>query len=77
MADPGKKPLRQIARPYVAGGPSGVSIRDRLKDLTAGDEEVLRLVGEHMGRLASVTWPAGAGTVWGTPPACGPPVSGT
>ena len=53
MADPGKKPLRQIARPYVAGGPSGVSIRDRLKDLTAGDEEVLRLVGEHMGRLAS------------------------
>lgn len=48
-----KKPLRQIARPFVADGPSGVSIRDRLKGLTPEDEKVLRLVGEHMGRLAS------------------------
>ncbi|MER5910498.1 IS200/IS605 family accessory protein TnpB-related protein [Streptomyces sp. NPDC001982] len=48
-----KKPLRQIARPFVADGPTGVSVRDRLKALTSGDEKVLRLVGEHMGRLAS------------------------
>ncbi|MFF4121147.1 IS200/IS605 family accessory protein TnpB-related protein [Streptomyces sp. NPDC001714] len=48
-----KKPLRQIARPFVADGPSGVSVRDRLKHLTPEDEKVLRLVGEHMGRLAS------------------------
>ena len=34
-------------------GPSGVSIRDRLKGLTPEDEQVLRLLGEHMGRLAS------------------------
>ncbi|MEO3867992.1 IS200/IS605 family accessory protein TnpB-related protein [Nonomuraea sp. B12E4] len=53
MADPDKKPLRRIARPYVADGPSGVSIRDRLKGLTAEDVKVLRLVGEHNGRLAS------------------------
>ena len=45
--------LRRIARPFVADGPSGVSIRDRLKGLTSQDEEVLRLVGAHMGRLAS------------------------
>ncbi|MDH6122835.1 hypothetical protein ABH930_007128 [Kitasatospora sp. GAS204A] len=32
MSDPGK-PLRQIARPFVTNGPSGVSIRDRLKGL--------------------------------------------
>ena len=53
MVEPGKKPLRQIARPFVTDGPSGVSIRDRLKGLTAEDDKVLRLVGEHMGRLAS------------------------
>src|SRR5690348_2238923 len=53
MAEPNKKPLRQIARPFVADGPSGVSVRDRLKNLTAQDEKVLRLVGAHMGRLAS------------------------
>ncbi|MGW5210667.1 IS200/IS605 family accessory protein TnpB-related protein [Streptomyces sp. NPDC004051] len=52
MADK-RKVLRQIARPFVAEGPSGVSIRDRLKGLTAEDEKVLRAVGEHMGRLAS------------------------
>ncbi|CCK24524.1 hypothetical protein BN159_0145 [Streptomyces davaonensis JCM 4913] len=48
-----KKPLRQIARPFVADGPSGVSIRDRLKGFTVQDEQVLRAVGAHMGRLAS------------------------
>jgi hypothetical protein len=47
------KTLRQIARSFVADGPSGVSIRDRLKGLTSQDETVLRLVGAHMGRLAS------------------------
>jgi IS605 OrfB family transposase len=53
MAEPARKPLRAIARPFVADGPSGVSIRDRLKGLTPEDDKVLRLVGEHMGRLAS------------------------
>ncbi|MFG2137823.1 IS200/IS605 family accessory protein TnpB-related protein [Streptomyces sp. NPDC048650] len=53
MADRQRKPLRTIARPFVADGPSGVSIRDRLKGLSADDEKVLRTIGEHMGRLAS------------------------
>ncbi|MFF3272820.1 IS200/IS605 family accessory protein TnpB-related protein [Streptomyces chrestomyceticus] len=53
MAEQKRKPLRQIARPFVADGPPGVSIRDRLKGLTPEDEQMLRLVGEHMGRLAS------------------------
>lgn len=35
----------------VALGASGVAIRDRLKYLTGEDEEVLRAVGEHLGRL--------------------------
>ncbi|MER7538165.1 IS200/IS605 family accessory protein TnpB-related protein [Streptomyces sp. NPDC097704] len=48
-----KKRLRQIARPFVVDGPTGVSLRDRLKGLTVEDEEVLRAVGAHMGRLAS------------------------
>ncbi|MFE6554581.1 IS200/IS605 family accessory protein TnpB-related protein [Streptomyces sp. NPDC057746] len=48
-----RKPLREITRPFVADGPSGVSIRDRLGGLTVQDEKVLRTVGEHMGRLAS------------------------
>ncbi|MGW4049186.1 IS200/IS605 family accessory protein TnpB-related protein, partial [Streptomyces sp. NPDC004721] len=52
MADQ-RGPLRRIARPFVADGPRGVSIRDRLKGLTAGDEKVLRLVGAHLGTLAS------------------------
>ncbi|MFD4317711.1 IS200/IS605 family accessory protein TnpB-related protein [Streptomyces sp. NPDC058548] len=45
--------MREIARPFVADGPTGVSIRDRLRGLTAEDEKVLRAVGTHMGRLAS------------------------
>ncbi|WP_369221403.1 IS200/IS605 family accessory protein TnpB-related protein [Streptomyces sp. R39] len=45
--------LRQVAAPFVAPGPSGVAIRTRLKGLTGGDEEVLGLVGDHLGALAS------------------------
>ncbi|MER7754433.1 IS200/IS605 family accessory protein TnpB-related protein [Kitasatospora sp. NPDC097643] len=45
--------LRSIDVPFVALGPSGVSVRDRLKGLTPEDERVLRLVGEHLGSLAS------------------------
>jgi IS605 OrfB family transposase len=45
--------LREWAVPFVVPGPSGVAVRDRLKHLTAGDEKVLRLVGEHLGALAS------------------------
>ncbi|MEU1600167.1 IS200/IS605 family accessory protein TnpB-related protein [Streptomyces sp. NPDC005708] len=45
--------LRTIAAPFVAFGPSGVAIRTRLKHLGAGDEEVLRLVGAHLGSLAA------------------------
>ncbi|MFK4595245.1 hypothetical protein RKD30_001912 [Streptomyces pristinaespiralis] len=39
--------------PFVVTGPSGVAVRDRLKGLTPEDEEVLRLVGAHLGSLAS------------------------
>ncbi|MFD0154270.1 IS200/IS605 family accessory protein TnpB-related protein [Streptomyces sp. NPDC055721] len=53
MGEP-KKKLRTIDAPFVVLGPSGVAIRDRLKHLTAGDEKVLRLVGEHLGHLASL-----------------------
>ncbi|MGW0880631.1 IS200/IS605 family accessory protein TnpB-related protein [Streptomyces sp. NPDC002671] len=45
--------LRELAAPFVVPGPSGVAIRDRLKALTAADEKVLRLVGDHLGTLAS------------------------
>ncbi|MFG2847656.1 IS200/IS605 family accessory protein TnpB-related protein [Kitasatospora sp. NPDC048296] len=45
--------LRQIARPFVADAASGVCIRDRLKGLTVEDDVVLRLVGGHLGSLAS------------------------
>ncbi|ALC18483.1 transposase [Streptomyces pristinaespiralis] len=45
--------LREVAAPFVVTGPSGVAVRTRLKGLTAGDEEVLRLVGAHLGSLAS------------------------
>ncbi|GGN88035.1 hypothetical protein GCM10011579_081460 [Streptomyces albiflavescens] len=31
----------------------GVAVRDRLKHVTAEDEKVLRLVGDHLGALAS------------------------
>lgn len=45
--------LRTIARTFVADPTSGVCIRDRLKGLTSADETVLRLVGTHLGSLAS------------------------
>jgi hypothetical protein len=45
--------LRTISPSFVALGPCGVAIRDRLKGLTAEDEKVLRLVGEHLDTLAS------------------------
>ncbi|WP_405065609.1 hypothetical protein OG558_27465 [Kribbella sp. NBC_01510] len=45
--------LRVIADPFVASPSTGVRIRDRIKGITAADEQVLRLVGEHLGRLAS------------------------
>jgi IS605 OrfB family transposase len=45
--------LREVAAPFVVPGPSGVAVRDRLKQLTADDEQVLRLVGDHLGSLAS------------------------
>lgn len=44
--------LRTIDPPFVALGPSGVAIRDRLKELTAEDETVLRAVGDLLGSLA-------------------------
>ncbi|MFI5879005.1 IS200/IS605 family accessory protein TnpB-related protein [Streptomyces sp. NPDC051554] len=54
MSEPKKKQLRTIDVPFVALGPSGVAIRDRLKHLTDVDDKVVRLVGEHLGRLASL-----------------------
>ena len=45
--------LREVAAPFVVPGPAGVAVRDRLKGLTADDEKVLRLVGDHLGTLAS------------------------
>jgi IS605 OrfB family transposase len=54
MTEPEKKQLRTVDAPFVAPGPSGVAIRDRLKHLTPQDEKVLRLVGEHLGHLASL-----------------------
>ncbi|MFE3449773.1 IS200/IS605 family accessory protein TnpB-related protein [Nonomuraea sp. NPDC059194] len=53
MTEPNNKQLRAIDAPFVALGPSGVAIRDRLKHLTPEDETVLRLVGDHLGSLAS------------------------
>ncbi|MFG3287529.1 IS200/IS605 family accessory protein TnpB-related protein [Streptomyces sp. NPDC048179] len=45
--------LREPAASFVVPGPSGVAIRDRLRHLGAADEKVLRLVGDHLGTLAS------------------------
>uniref|UniRef100_A0AAU2VPP0 Transposase n=1 Tax=Streptomyces sp. NBC_00008 TaxID=2903610 RepID=A0AAU2VPP0_9ACTN len=44
---------RALAASFVVPGPSGVAVRDRLKHLTARDEQVLRAVGAHQGALAS------------------------
>ncbi|RKS08326.1 IS605 OrfB family transposase [Nocardiopsis sp. Huas11] len=45
--------LRSIGAPSVVPGPSGVAVRDRLTHLTPADEQVLRVVGAHLGSLAS------------------------
>ena len=45
--------LREVAEPFVASGPAGVAIRTRIRQLTPEDETVLRLVGAHLGALAS------------------------
>jgi IS605 OrfB family transposase len=45
--------LRSLAAPFAASGPTGVALRTRLKHLTPGDENVLRLVGAHLGSLAA------------------------
>ncbi|MET7858101.1 IS200/IS605 family accessory protein TnpB-related protein [Streptomyces sp. NPDC005318] len=45
--------VRKLAVSFVAPGPCGVAVRDRLKHLTARDERVLRAVGAHQGALAS------------------------
>jgi IS605 OrfB family transposase len=46
--------LREIAAPFVVDPATGVCVRTRLKGLTGSDEAVLREVGAHLGRLASV-----------------------
>ncbi|WP_123977491.1 IS200/IS605 family element transposase accessory protein TnpB [Streptomyces sp. Ag109_O5-1] len=45
--------LREVAAPFVVPGPSGVTVRTRLKGLTVVDETVLYLVGDLLGSLAS------------------------
>ncbi|MET8240251.1 IS200/IS605 family accessory protein TnpB-related protein [Streptomyces sp. NPDC005078] len=45
--------LRKLETPFVAPGPCGVAVRDRLKHLTSQDERVLRAVGAHQSALAS------------------------
>ncbi|MFJ9585322.1 hypothetical protein [Streptomyces acidicola] len=45
----GKRALRTIADPFTVAAPSGARIRDRLR-VDGGDEEVLSLVGQHLGR---------------------------
>jgi hypothetical protein len=52
VVEAGEGLLRRIDPPFVVLSPSGVAIRDRLKHLTAQDEKVLRLVGDHLGSLA-------------------------
>ncbi|MFB7588344.1 IS200/IS605 family accessory protein TnpB-related protein [Streptomyces sp. NPDC056169] len=42
-----------LAAPFVVSGPTGVAVRDRLKGLAEGETDVLRLVGAHLGVLAS------------------------
>ncbi|WP_406429618.1 transposase [Streptomyces sp. NBC_01589] len=45
--------VRELVVSFVAPGPCGVAVRDRLKHLTPQDERVLRAVGAHQGALAS------------------------
>jgi IS605 OrfB family transposase len=49
----GGRVLRTVAPSFVVSGPSGVAIRTRLKGLSAEDEQVLCLVGAHLGSLAA------------------------
>ncbi|MGW3845229.1 IS200/IS605 family accessory protein TnpB-related protein, partial [Streptomyces sp. NPDC005075] len=44
---------RKLTASFVASGPCGVAIRDRLKHLTPQDEKALQAVGAHQGTLAS------------------------
>jgi IS605 OrfB family transposase len=44
--------LRAIADPFVVAPPAGVRVRTRLQ-VSAADEDVLRQIGAHLGRLAS------------------------
>ena len=53
MVHRARRPLRPLADSFVAPGPSGVAVRTRLKHLTDQDEKVLRVVGGHLGSLAS------------------------
>jgi hypothetical protein len=43
--------MRSIMLPFLVAPPTGARIRTRLR-LSASDEKVLRIVGEHLGRLA-------------------------
>ncbi|WP_203731671.1 transposase [Streptomyces sp. SID12501] len=45
--------LRGAASSFVVSGPGGVAVRTRLKQLTPDDGKGLRLVGGHLGSLAS------------------------
>ncbi|MFF2779835.1 IS200/IS605 family accessory protein TnpB-related protein [Streptomyces sp. NPDC058052] len=45
--------LRKVAAPFVVPGPSGVTVRTGLKQLTDRDRAVLRRVGSHLGSLAA------------------------
>jgi IS605 OrfB family transposase len=49
---PAMQPIRPVSAPFVAAGRSGVTVRTRLKGLTAQDERVLCEVGAHLGSLA-------------------------
>ena len=53
MVHRARRSLRPLADSFVAPAPSGVAVRTRLKHLTAQDEKVLGVVGEHLGSLAA------------------------
>ncbi|MFD6968015.1 hypothetical protein [Streptomyces sp. NPDC059949] len=48
---PRKRELRTLAAPFIVPAPAGARIRDRLR-LSTSEGEVLRVVGEHLGRHA-------------------------
>ncbi|MFF9148391.1 hypothetical protein ACF1BN_26415 [Streptomyces sp. NPDC014861] len=45
-----KREARSLAAPFTVAAPAGARIRDRLR-VTGGEAEVVRRVGEHLGRL--------------------------